>query len=64
MIRYEWMAHFFWQAACLNCAGTTAWRALDMPQTRGTALLQGMGFASRDVPIDRKLTSTTKERVA
>ncbi|EPS32647.1 hypothetical protein PDE_07607 [Penicillium oxalicum 114-2] len=34
------------EAACLNCAGTTAWRALDMPQTRGTALLQGTGGVS------------------
>ena len=32
------------QAACITCAGTTAWNALDMPRSSGTALLQGVPF--------------------
>lgn len=34
----------FLQAACINCAGTTAWKALDMPRAGGTALLQGRSY--------------------
>ncbi|KAJ5920471.1 alcohol dehydrogenase [Penicillium verrucosum] len=39
--------HLSWEeAACINCAGTTAWKALDMPRAGGTALLQGTGGVS------------------
>ncbi|OOQ84190.1 putative zinc-containing alcohol dehydrogenase [Penicillium brasilianum] len=39
--------HLTWEeAACINCAGTTAWKALDMPRTGGSALLQGTGGVS------------------
>ncbi|KAL3476512.1 alcohol dehydrogenase [Aspergillus californicus] len=34
------------EAACITCAGTTAWTALAMPRTNGTALLQGTGGVS------------------
>ncbi|KAJ5126268.1 uncharacterized protein N7443_009312 [Penicillium atrosanguineum] len=34
------------EAACITCAGTTAWKALDMPRSSGTALLQGTGGVS------------------
>ncbi|CAI7618372.1 unnamed protein product [Penicillium pancosmium] len=34
------------EAACLACAGVTAWTALDMPRSKGTALLQGTGGVS------------------
>ncbi|ODM18838.1 hypothetical protein SI65_05455 [Aspergillus cristatus] len=33
--------HLSWEeAACITCAGTTAWTALEMPRSNGTALLQ------------------------
>ncbi|KAK4860886.1 hypothetical protein LT330_004617 [Penicillium expansum] len=39
--------HLSWEeAACITCAGTTAWNALDMPRSSGTALLQGTGGVS------------------
>ncbi|KAJ5301581.1 hypothetical protein PENANT_c002G10727 [Penicillium antarcticum] len=39
--------HLSWEeAACITCAGTTAWNALDMPRSKGTALLQGTGGVS------------------
>ncbi|KAJ5826249.1 hypothetical protein N7474_003387 [Penicillium riverlandense] len=39
--------HLSWEeAACITCAGTTAWNALNMPQAKGTALLQGTGGVS------------------
>ncbi|KAL4925344.1 zinc-dependent alcohol dehydrogenase family protein [Aspergillus undulatus] len=39
--------HLSWEeAACITCAGTTAWQALDMPRSSGTALLQGTGGVS------------------
>ncbi|PWY83829.1 NAD(P)-binding protein [Aspergillus sclerotioniger CBS 115572] len=39
--------HLSWEeAACITCAGTTAWTALNMPRTNGTALLQGTGGVS------------------
>ncbi|PKY05135.1 alcohol dehydrogenase [Aspergillus campestris IBT 28561] len=39
--------HLSWEeAACINCAGTTAWKALDMPRSSGSALLQGTGGVS------------------
>ncbi|KAJ5216520.1 uncharacterized protein N7498_002927 [Penicillium cinerascens] len=39
--------HPSWEeAACITCAGTTAWTALDMPRSKGTALLQGTGGVS------------------
>ncbi|KAI9372357.1 alcohol dehydrogenase [Aspergillus egyptiacus] len=34
------------EAACITCAGTTAWKALGMPRSSGTALLQGTGGVS------------------
>ncbi|KAM5450709.1 hypothetical protein MaudCBS49596_004241 [Microsporum audouinii] len=34
------------EAACITCAGTTAWRSLFMPRSQGTALLQGTGGVS------------------
>ncbi|KAF7178175.1 hypothetical protein CNMCM7691_006847 [Aspergillus felis] len=37
--------HLSWEeAACITCAGTTAWTALEMPRSNGTALLQGEYF--------------------
>ncbi|KFZ24524.1 hypothetical protein V502_00999 [Pseudogymnoascus sp. VKM F-4520 (FW-2644)] len=33
-------------AACITCAGTTAWNALGMPRSKGTALVQGTGGVS------------------
>ncbi|GAQ10074.1 zinc-type alcohol dehydrogenase-like protein C1773.06c [Aspergillus lentulus] len=39
--------HLSWEeAACITCAGTTAWTALEMPRSNGTALLQGTGGVS------------------
>ncbi|KAJ0413326.1 alcohol dehydrogenase [Aspergillus carlsbadensis] len=39
--------HLSWEeAACVTCAGATAWLALDMPRSSGTALLQGTGGVS------------------
>lgn len=39
--------HLSWEeAACITCAGTTAWTALNMPRSKGTALLQGTGGVS------------------
>ncbi|KFY07943.1 hypothetical protein V492_06667 [Pseudogymnoascus sp. VKM F-4246] len=39
--------HLSWEeAACITCAGTTAWNALAMPRSKGTALLQGTGGVS------------------
>ncbi|OBT83459.1 hypothetical protein VE02_07396 [Pseudogymnoascus sp. 03VT05] len=39
--------HLSWEeAACITCAGTTAWNALSMPQSKRTALLQGTGRVS------------------
>ncbi|KAJ5968963.1 UDP-glucose-sterol transferase [Penicillium viridicatum] len=39
--------HLSWEeAACINCAGTTSWKVLDMPRAGGTALLQGTGGVS------------------
>ncbi|KFY44166.1 hypothetical protein V495_03594 [Pseudogymnoascus sp. VKM F-4514 (FW-929)] len=39
--------HLSWEeAACITCAGTTAWNALVMPRSKGTALLQGTGGVS------------------
>ncbi|KAF7590806.1 hypothetical protein BBP40_002328 [Aspergillus hancockii] len=39
--------HLSWEeAACITCAGTTAWTALEMPRSSGTALLQGTGGVS------------------
>ncbi|KAJ5771112.1 uncharacterized protein N7511_003163 [Penicillium nucicola] len=39
--------HLSWEeAACITCAGTTSWNALDMPRSNGTALLQGTGGVS------------------
>ncbi|KAJ5985624.1 hypothetical protein N7522_012820 [Penicillium canescens] len=39
--------HLSWEeAACITCAGVTAWNALDMPRSKGTALLQGTGGVS------------------
>ncbi|KAK5790777.1 hypothetical protein VI817_008064 [Penicillium citrinum] len=34
------------EAACIPCAGVTAWNALNMPRTSGTALLLGTGGVS------------------
>ncbi|KFZ02042.1 hypothetical protein V500_00492 [Pseudogymnoascus sp. VKM F-4518 (FW-2643)] len=39
--------HLSWEeAACITCAGTTAWNALGMPRSKGTALVQGTGGVS------------------
>ncbi|KAJ5117440.1 hypothetical protein N7448_011072 [Penicillium atrosanguineum] len=39
--------HLSWEElSCITCAGTTAWNALDMPRSKGTALLQGTGGVS------------------
>ncbi|OBT97021.1 hypothetical protein VE01_04893 [Pseudogymnoascus verrucosus] len=39
--------HLSWEeAACITCAGTTAWNAIGMPQAKRTALLQGTGGVS------------------
>ncbi|KAL2861881.1 alcohol dehydrogenase [Aspergillus pseudodeflectus] len=39
--------HLSWEeAACITCAGATAWLALDMPRYSGVALLQGTGGVS------------------
>ncbi|KXG52849.1 Polyketide synthase, enoylreductase [Penicillium griseofulvum] len=39
--------HLSWEeAACITCAGVTAWNALEMPRSKGTALLQGTGGVS------------------
>ncbi|OBT74003.1 hypothetical protein VF21_05976 [Pseudogymnoascus sp. 05NY08] len=39
--------HLSWEeAACITCAGTTAWNAIGMPQSKRTALLQGTGGVS------------------
>ncbi|OBT63051.1 hypothetical protein VE03_08148 [Pseudogymnoascus sp. 23342-1-I1] len=39
--------HLSWEeAACITCAGTTAWNALGMPRSKGTALTQGTGGVS------------------
>jgi NADPH:quinone reductase-like Zn-dependent oxidoreductase len=44
--RYHSADLLFSQAACITCAGTTAWTALEMPRSNGTALLQGTGGVS------------------
>ncbi|KAL3490676.1 alcohol dehydrogenase [Aspergillus germanicus] len=39
--------HLSWEeAACITCAGPTAWLALDMPRSSGVALLHGTGGVS------------------
>ncbi|KAI9044687.1 zinc-dependent alcohol dehydrogenase family protein [Aspergillus affinis] len=44
--------HLAWEeAACIVCAGTTAWLALDMPRSSGTALLQEKAQALGDAGV-------------
>ncbi|CAG7939041.1 unnamed protein product [Penicillium olsonii] len=39
--------HLSWEeAACITCAGPTAWLAMNMPRTSGVALLHGTGGVS------------------
>ncbi|ESZ90926.1 alcohol dehydrogenase [Sclerotinia borealis F-4128] len=46
-VLYHLPEHLSWEeAACVTCAGVTAWNALDMPRLKGTALLQGTGGVS------------------
>ncbi|KFY19146.1 hypothetical protein V493_08112 [Pseudogymnoascus sp. VKM F-4281 (FW-2241)] len=46
-VLYHLPKYLSWEeAACITCAGVTAWNALDMPRSNGTALLQGTGGVS------------------
>ncbi|KFY52855.1 hypothetical protein V496_08141 [Pseudogymnoascus sp. VKM F-4515 (FW-2607)] len=46
-VLYHLPKYLSWEeAACITCAGVTAWNALDMPRSKGTALLQGTGGVS------------------
>ncbi|KAJ5661587.1 uncharacterized protein N7477_009203 [Penicillium maclennaniae] len=42
------------EASCIPCAGTTAWNALAMPRSHGTALLQGL--SSHPITIQTFIT--------